>query len=80
MSTQTEDYVNGSQMREYGERWGFDGWELHCGDCFQVREGMHGPWYDVRIEHGSRVGWYLVGLPLSLTPRQLWNFRARRYP
>ncbi len=36
------------------------GWELHCGDGFQVRSGSQ--WLDVRIEMGMGNVWFLVGL------------------
>ena len=72
--------VTGTYLREYGDRWGFDGWELHCGDCFQVQARETDDWFDVRIEMNHEVGWYLVGLPAHLQQRQLWNFKARRYP
>jgi hypothetical protein len=66
-------------LHEYGSRWGFDGWELHCGDCFQVLDPTTNTWLDVRIEI-SGGEWYLIGLPEYLRQRQLWNFKARRYP
>jgi hypothetical protein len=37
-------------------RWVLDGWELHCGDCFEVRVGDK--WVPTRMEHGA--GWYLT--------------------
>lgn len=71
-----------ARLRESGERWAFDGWELHCGDCFQARDCGSNQWLDVRIEYtgGGLEGWYLVGLPDHLRNRQLWNFEARRHP
>jgi Domain of unknown function (DUF5348) len=66
-------------LREYGDRWGFDGWELHCGDCFQVEDPTTSTWLDVRIEIAAGQ-WYLVGLSPHLQQRQLGNFKARRYP
>jgi hypothetical protein len=71
--------IEAHPLREYGDRWGFDGWELHCGDCFQVLEPGTDTWLDVRIELTAGE-WYLVGLPAHLRQRQLWNFKARRYP
>jgi hypothetical protein len=51
-------------LRYHGEtgRYELDGWELHCGDAFQVHSGEK--WIDTRIE---MVGndWYLVGLNTS---------------
>lgn len=40
-------------------RYVFDGWELHCGDCFEVC--VYGHWQATRIEM-SGFGWYLVGV------------------
>jgi hypothetical protein len=75
--------VSVSSVEEYlsgygGNRWGFDGWELHCGDCFQVLDSGNNTWLDVRIEMAD--DWYLVGLPPQLRQRQLSSFKARRYP
>jgi hypothetical protein len=36
-------------------------WELHCGNCFQVKLD-DGRWVDTRIEMGCRQ-WYLIGVP-----------------
>lgn len=50
-------------------------YELHCGDCFQIR--YNGDWRDVRIEHCGK-GWYLVGLD----PSDCWSHEGaevRRY-
>jgi len=64
------------------QRWHLNGWEFHCGDCFQVKDPHNETWFDVRIELSGPGGgeWYLVGLPTNLQNRQLWNFEARRYP
>jgi hypothetical protein len=65
---------------EYGDRWGFDGWELHCGNCFQVEDPTKtGTWIDVRIEFVVGA-WILSGLPPRLYGEPLSNFKARRYP
>ena len=66
-------------LREYGDRWGFDGWELHCGDCFLVQDPSTGAWLDVRMEHSSADGWYLYGLPVHLWRLDFSNFKVRRY-
>jgi hypothetical protein len=67
-------------LREYGTRWCLNGWELHCGDCFQVEDPTTSTWVDVRIEHAAGIGWYLVGLPSHLRDAQLSNLKARSYP
>jgi len=41
-------------------RYCIGGYELHCGDCFQLN--LDGQWKYVRIEHCD-LGWFLVGLP-----------------
>ena len=38
-------------------------WELHCGNCFQVKL-QEGLWVDTRIEM-SEGQWYLVGISNS---------------
>jgi hypothetical protein len=38
-------------------RYVLDGWELHCGDCFEVLLGQ--TWQAVRIEMAQ--DWYLQG-------------------
>lgn len=39
--------------------------QLHCGDCFQVKI-ENDVWKDVRIEKGTKKGWYLVGISKSI--------------
>ena len=48
-------------------RWQIGERELHCGDCFKLHddEGKL-PAIQVRIEHGSREGWYLL-TPYGIT-------------
>lgn len=54
--------------------------ELHCGECFQLRVGSQ--WHDVRIEHSSGCGWYLIGLPPQMGSRatDYEGCEARMYP
>jgi len=67
------------KLSQYGDRLGFDGRELHCGDCFQVKDPHTNTWLDVRIEL-SGGEWYLVGLPAALRNRSLLELEARSYP
>jgi len=55
-----------TQRYEIGE------WELHCGNCFQIKFGSD--WLDTRIEMSSGQ-WYLVGVNV---PR-LQGVEARSY-
>ncbi len=57
-------------------RWLLEDWELHCGDCFEVR--VEGVWVGTRIEYSS--GWYLVGVTGGESTRNMGNFLARRAP
>ncbi len=41
-------------------RYVLDGWELHCGDAFEVL--VDDTWMPTRIEMSGNQ-WYLVGLP-----------------
>ena len=62
-------------------RYVLQGKELHCGDCFQVRDNNYftpdGPWLDVRIEM-SGGKWYLVGVPTGCTTEPDY-YEARLY-
>ena len=46
------------RLCQYSGRMVLDGWELHCGDVFQVK--IDGQWRDTRIEHSD--DWYLTGV------------------
>lgn len=49
-------------------------YELHCGDCFQIKDGQ--TWRDVRIELSH--DWYLIGV--SPAAAGSWHGTdARRY-
>jgi len=66
---------NGPESRcTLGER------ELHCGDCFEIRDEA-GQWHHTRIEHTLSLDcrWYLIGVP---HPRAMaWDgCEAREYP
>lgn len=57
------------------ERCNIGGRELHCGDCFQIRNGDKA--HDVRIELSQ--DWYLIGVSPSGAKR--WDgCNANFYP
>ena len=58
------------------KRYVLDGWELHCGDCFQAKT-LGGQWMDVRIEMSAQC-WYVVGIPSRGC--SLDRLIVRRYP
>jgi Domain of unknown function (DUF5348) len=67
MIAKIQEKVTQPKRRRYGHLWRdqdsgrfvLDGWELHCGNVFEVL--VDGAWHEVRIEHGD--DWLLVGLP-----------------
>jgi hypothetical protein len=55
-------------------RYVLDGWELHCGDVFEVLD--EGVWYSVRIEHAND-GFFLIGLAAGRPVHNLEGMEAR---
>ena len=53
-------------------RYVLDGWELHCGDAFEVL--INDEWIGTRIEM-TGSNWYLIGLALDT----LAGLEARSY-
>jgi len=55
-------------------RWVVCGYELHCGDCFEVQ--FQGAWHCVRIEMAMNE-WVLIGLPPG-APKHIDALPVRR--
>jgi hypothetical protein len=40
------------------KRWVIDGWDVHCGDCFQLWTESSQQWREARMERAK--DWYLI--------------------
>lgn len=58
-------YVSQIQYNQDTDRYEMNGYELHCGDCFEVLvfNGLtnKSEWIETKIENNND-GWYLIGL------------------
>ena len=57
-------------------RFILDGWELHCGDTFELL--IADKWCPVRMEIGGG-DWFLVGLPVGVDIHEIEGLEARSH-